>query len=58
MRHGGQKKRCSSEDCTNYAVKGGVCVKHGAKVKRFSREGCNNLAQKEACARHGAKKEL
>eukprot|EP00986_Skeletonema_menzelii_P018517 scaffold26652_cov151-Skeletonema_menzelii.AAC.11 len=30
VRHGSKVKRCSSEGCTSYAKKGGVCVRHGA----------------------------
>jgi hypothetical protein len=45
-RHGGKVKRCSSEGCTNGAVKGGVCKRHGAKVKRCSSNGRTNQAQK------------
>lgn len=26
------KKRCSSEGCTNFARKRGVCMKHGANI--------------------------
>ena len=28
MKHGAKVKLCSSEGCTNIAVKGGVCMKH------------------------------
>ena len=31
MRHGAKVKLCSSEGCTNQAVRGGVCFRHGAK---------------------------
>ena len=58
MRHGAKVKGCSSEGCTNYAMKGGVCIRHGAKVecKRCSSEGCTNRAVKGGvCKRHGAK---
>jgi hypothetical protein len=49
-------KRCSSEGCTNIAVKGGVCIRHGAKIKLCSSEGCTNVVQREGvCKRHGAK---
>jgi len=52
-------KRCSSEEgCTNYAVKGGVCIRHGAKMNRnqCSSEGCANIAIKGGvCKRHGTK---
>ena len=53
------KKICSSDGCTNYAVKGGVCIRHGAKktVKLCSREGCTNQAYRRGvCCRHGAKR--
>ena len=36
MKHGAKVKRCSNEDCTNGAVKGGVCKRHGAKVLKQS----------------------
>jgi hypothetical protein len=42
--HGAKVKLCSSQECTNIAVKGGVCVRHGAKVKRCSSKGCTNIA--------------
>ena len=59
--HGAEKKRCSFEECNNYAQKGGVCVTHGAtrERKRCSFEGCNNIALKRGvCWTHGAKEEL
>jgi hypothetical protein len=38
MRHGAKvsRKKCSSEGCTSYVQRGGVCWTHGhgAKVKR------------------------
>ncbi len=59
MRHGAQVKLCSSDECTNYAVKGGVCMRHGAKAKLCSSEGCSNKSQKGGvCYRHGAKRKL
>ena len=55
MKHGAKGKLCSSDGCTNQAVRGGVCVKHGAKLKRCSSEGCTNQVQKKGvCWRHGA----
>ncbi len=30
MKHGEKFKRCSSDGCSNYSKKGGVCIKHGA----------------------------
>ena len=57
MRHGAKVKQCSSERCTNYAQKGGVCVRHGAKRKRYecSAIGCTNIVVKGGvCKRHGA----
>eukprot|EP00985_Skeletonema_marinoi_P013353 scaffold6595_cov92-Skeletonema_marinoi.AAC.1 len=54
--HGAKEKRCSSEGCTNYSQKGGVCKRHGAKVKRkfCSSERCTNIVVKrgaeEECA--------
>ncbi len=32
MKHGADVKRCSIEECTNFAKKGGVCRRHGTKV--------------------------
>ena len=55
MKHGAKIKRCSSEGCTNFSLKGGVCMKHGAKVKLCRSEGCTNQAKKGGvCKRHGA----
>jgi len=49
------RKRCTSEGCTNFALKEGVCARHGAVLKRCSHEGCTNRAQKGGlCCRHGA----
>jgi hypothetical protein len=57
IRHGAKVKGCSSEGCTNIALKGGVCVRHGAKVKECSTEGCSNQARSGGvCLRHGAKR--
>ncbi len=60
IRHGAkvEHKRCSKEECNNFAVKGGVCIKHGAKQKRkrCSSDGCTKNAQKGGvCIKHGAK---
>ena len=47
-----------SEECTNRAVKGRVCMKHGAKAKRCSSDGCTNQVIKGGvCVKHGAKVE-
>jgi hypothetical protein len=47
---------CSSEGCTNYVVKGGVCWRHGAEVKVCKSAGCTQRAQNGGvCKRHGAK---
>ena len=52
-------KLCSTEGCTNFVVKGGVCRSHGAMVKQCSYEGCTNQAKKGiVCRRHGAKVKL
>ena len=49
-----QYRICSAEECTNIAVKGGVCRRHGAKVS-CSHEGCTNYAKSGGvCVRHGA----
>ena len=32
MKHGAKVKRCSIEECTHFAKKGGLCWRHGAKV--------------------------
>jgi hypothetical protein len=51
------RKTCSADECTNQAVKGGVCIKHGAKLKRCSSEGCTNQAVKGGvCIKHGAER--
>ena len=48
--------KCSSEGCTNQALKGRVCMKHGAKMKRCSSDGCTNqVINGGVCVRHGAK---
>jgi len=45
---------CSTDGCTTYAQKGGVCVRHGAKVKLCSSDGCTNRSLKGGvCFRHG-----
>jgi hypothetical protein len=52
------RKICSADECTNQALRGGVCIKHGAKVKLCSAEGCTNHAKKGGvCWTHGAKAE-
>ena len=40
-------KRCSHDECTNQAKKGGVCFMHGAKRKECSFEGCNMQLRKK-----------
>ena len=53
------RKSCSVDECTNIAVKGGVCTKHGAKGKRCKGEGCTNKAVKGGvCVKHGAERKL
>jgi hypothetical protein len=55
MKQEAKIKRCSSEGCTSFAQKGGVCIKHGAKHKRCSIEDCTNQAKTGGvCIRHGA----
>mmetsp|Transcript_22181 Transcript_22181/g.39047 ORF Transcript_22181/g.39047 Transcript_22181/m.39047 type:complete len:440 (+) Transcript_22181:108-1427(+) len=60
------KPKCSHEECTHNAIKGGVCRKHGEKsVKpriwpkaKCSHEECTNKVVKGGvCWRHGAKNE-
>jgi hypothetical protein len=52
-----KNKQCNSMGCTNFSVKGGVCITHGAKHKRCRFEGCTNQVQKGGvCTTHGAKK--
>ena len=54
-------KKCSSEGCTKYAQKRGVCWTHGAKgeMEQCNFEGCNNYVQKGGvCITHGAKGEV
>eukprot|EP00984_Skeletonema_dohrnii_P022554 scaffold11669_cov77-Skeletonema_dohrnii-CCMP3373.AAC.4 len=38
------EKKCNRDGCTNYAQKGGLCIKHGAKRARKLgiSEGCTN----------------
>ena len=36
IRHGAEIKLCSSEECTNHIVKGGVCTRHEGKVNDLS----------------------
>jgi hypothetical protein len=58
VRHGAKVKLCSSDGCTNYAQRGGVCVRHGATWTKgkCSSDGCTNYAQRGGvCVRHGAK---
>jgi hypothetical protein len=51
-----KNKQCNSMGCTNFSVKGGVCITHGAKHKRCSFEGCTNGARKRGvCVTHGEK---
>jgi len=57
VKHGAKVRLCSSEGCTNHALKGGVCIKHGAKpsVKHCTSEGCTNRAKRGGvCWKHGA----
>ena len=55
MKHGAKVKRCSTEGCKSFAVKGGVCMRHGAQTKRCSVEGCTNYSKRRGvCWRHGA----
>ena len=54
-RHGKRIYLCSSDECTNQAVNGGLCIRHGAKRTRCSSEGCTNSSfQGGVCIRHGA----
>ena len=51
-------KKCSTNNCTNFAQIRGVCIKHGAKVKKYycKVEGCTNQAKLGGvCIKHGAK---
>eukprot|EP00984_Skeletonema_dohrnii_P004530 scaffold1601_cov122-Skeletonema_dohrnii-CCMP3373.AAC.3 len=36
-------KKCSSEECTNHAQKGGVCLRHGAKANAINAAGRDAL---------------
>jgi len=58
-RHSGaneKRKRCSENDCSNFAQKGGVCYTHGAIKTRCSVDACLNGAVKGGvCISHGAK---
>ena len=47
MKHGAkQRKTCGHEGCTNYARKGGVCVRHGAKEKNKT---CSQTMHQPSC---------
>eukprot|EP00985_Skeletonema_marinoi_P014007 scaffold7020_cov141-Skeletonema_marinoi.AAC.2 len=51
------RKLCSSEECTNYVINGGVSVRRRAKMKLCSAGGCNNRVisgERGVCQRHGA----
>jgi len=58
-RHSGandKRKRCSENDCSNFAQKGGKCYTHGDKRKQCSVHGCSNQNKKGGvCYTHGAK---
>ena len=45
--HRSKVKLCNSEGCTNYAQRGGVCMKHGVKVKICGKDA---KQKKEGCA--------
>eukprot|EP00984_Skeletonema_dohrnii_P014794 scaffold6288_cov131-Skeletonema_dohrnii-CCMP3373.AAC.3 len=48
---------CSADGCTNYVVKGGVCIRHGAKRKQCSSAGCSNQAIIGGlCKKHGGER--
>jgi hypothetical protein len=49
MKHGAKGKVCSSDGCTNVAVKGGVCKRHGARHLANTRD-VQIMLWKEACA--------
>ena len=50
-----KKPKCTHENCTNIAQKGGTCTRHGAK-STCSHEGCTNLSYKGGvCCKHGGK---
>ena len=51
------KRICSADGCSNWVVRGGVCISHGAKQSKSkcNREGCTNFALKRGvCRKHGA----
>lgn len=57
LKHAGKEKvkKCSENDCTKFAHKGGKCYTHGEPQKRCSEEGCESIAKKGGvCIRHGA----
>eukprot|EP00984_Skeletonema_dohrnii_P022722 scaffold11814_cov78-Skeletonema_dohrnii-CCMP3373.AAC.3 len=60
MRQVASRKLCSSEECTNYVINGGACVRHRAKRKKLcSAGGCNNrVISGGVCLRHEAKVKL
>jgi len=57
-RHGAKMKRCSSEGCTNIALKGGLCWTHGEKPKCSASECTNYAIAGGVCWSHGAKRKL
>ena len=56
-----EKQLCNNPECTNIAVKGGVCVRYGEKVKKYEKKHCRNIGYANialrggVCWRHGAK---
>ena len=51
-----RRKKCNHDECDNFAVQGGVCIRHGAKVKKCSHEGCTKNAQNRGlCWSHRGK---
>lgn len=61
-RHSGapdKRKRCSENDCSKIAQKGGKCYYHGDGPPRCSAVDCTNNALKGGvCARHGGKRPI
>lgn len=59
-RHSGandKRKRCSENDCSNIAQKGGKCYTHGESQKRCIVDGCLNASRRGGrCISHGAEK--
>eukprot|EP00984_Skeletonema_dohrnii_P010548 scaffold4110_cov77-Skeletonema_dohrnii-CCMP3373.AAC.13 len=54
-----RKYVCTTNQCTNNIINGGVCKRHGAKIRLCRSEGCpNQIIRGGVCRRHGAELKL